>query len=88
MDTTSRYSGVAQFAGSAAVARHDKPMQHCGYDYNGCIMSSSSEVVHQQECNMCGDVGFADQFQHSSAAVSLSLQVRGQRKLVALGFPA
>jgi hypothetical protein len=51
-------------------------------------MSSSSEVVHQQECNMCGDVGFADQFQHSSAAVSLSLQVRGQRKLVALGLPA
>ncbi len=46
-------------------ARHDEPMQHCGYDHNGCIMSSSLEVVHQQECNMCGDVGFADQFQHS-----------------------
>jgi hypothetical protein len=36
-------------------------------------MSSSLEVVHQQECNMCGDVGFADQLQHCSAALSLSL---------------
>jgi len=63
MDPASLYSGVA-------AARHDEPMQHCGYDHNGCIMSSSSEVVHQQECNMCGDVGFADQLQHCSACRS------------------
>ncbi len=70
MDPASRYSGVAQFAGGVAAAKHDEPMQHCGYDHNGCIMSSSSEVVHRQECNMCGDVGFADRLQHCSACRS------------------
>ncbi|CAK9271169.1 unnamed protein product [Sphagnum jensenii] len=72
-DQDGQLAGAAQlqqFAGGAAAARHDEPMQHCGYDHNGCIMSSRSDVVHQQECNMCGDVGFADQFQDCSACRS------------------